>query len=89
MDKEFVPTIKVVSFKESGKYYSEHTSFLSPYHYNIYGFQLSQLIKNNDHSVRHYSGLTSGFSGECYFLIEVDYGPKQDFCYFLFNNTRK
>jgi hypothetical protein len=88
LNDNFKPTIKVVSFKESGKYYSEHTSFLKPEHYDMFGFELSELIKNNDPSVRDYSGLLSAFNGSYYYVIEVDYGPKRNFCYFLMNRIK-
>lgn len=76
------PTIKVTSFKESGKYYSEHKSTLSDDHIDLAGYKLSQLIRNNDPSVFEYAGLTSGFNGEFYYIIEVDYGDLQNFCFF-------
>lgn len=86
MDKEFVPTIKVVAFKRTGKYYACGTDPLKPEHYSMFGFELTDLIKKNDPSIRDYCCVTSGFHGEgYYFVIEVDYGLKNDFCYFLFD----
>lgn len=85
MNDDFNPTIKVCAFKKSGKYYAEHTSILTPEHYNhLFGFELSDLIRANDTSVHQYSPVTSKFDTKNFdYLVEVDYGPKKDFCYFL------
>lgn len=88
MNQDFIPTIKVTSFKESGKYYSEHTSALKPAHLEIYGFELSDRIKKNLPEVQDYSGLIGGFDHSFYYVVEVDYGPKQDFCFFHMNGIK-
>lgn len=84
MNEDFKPTIKVTVFKTSGKFYAEAENFLTPEHYAMHGFQLAELIENDDPSVELYSPLVGGFvSNSMIFHVEVDYGSKSNFCMFL------
>jgi hypothetical protein len=83
-------SIRVTTFKDiSGKYYTEKINELQGRHYDLASWDLIDLIRQNDKSVRQYSGVQSGFSGAFYYLIEVGYEEGSGkFCYFLLDRTR-
>lgn len=78
--------IRAVAFKESGKYYSETTGNLTEAHSAIYGFELLAKIKADEPDVRSLCPISGGWNyarQHYHILIEVDYGPRQNFCTYL------
>ena len=74
-------TIKVITFKTSGKYYSSQVSNLKTEHL---GYELMDKIKNNDQTVHSYSPVLGGFSKYFLHSIDVEYGTGEEgFCTFL------
>lgn len=81
------PKIVVTAFKGTGKFYSDSENELSTEHAALPPWTLSSLIRSNDPSVRHYSGLSSGFNGDFYYVVQVVYPENEHgFNYFLFDN---
>jgi hypothetical protein len=79
------PIIKVMVFKESGKYYASHDSELKEVHKKLQGYDLMDLIRKNDESVKTYSPIIDGFSHNFFYTIDVDYDTETNFCTFLLN----
>jgi hypothetical protein len=80
--------ITVTSFKATGKCYSSYTSELYATHEELDGFELQRMIREGDRSVWDYSGLSKGFSGNFYFVIDVEYpGDTNRYCHFLLDRV--
>ena len=78
--------IRITSYRDSGKWYTTHESVLKDEHNNIAGYELLELIKGNDDSVKEYSGLTSGFPDYFFYTVNVIYSNEanqSNFCNYL------
>jgi hypothetical protein len=64
--------ITVTSYRDTGKCYTTHTCELKPEHEALEGFELIDLFRDNDPSVRDYTGLSCGVTGFI-FAINVLY----------------
>lgn len=81
--------ITVTCFKDTGKFYTTDTKPLKPEHQDMPGFKLQDLFERNDSSVQDYSGVSSGFSGDFYYVIDVSYPDDvPGFCTFLLNRIK-
>lgn len=78
--------IRITAYKDSGKWYSTHESVLKEEHSNLAGYELLDLIKNNDESVREYSCIQNGFPSYFFYVVDVMYMDKANqtnFCNYL------
>jgi hypothetical protein len=74
--------IKIVSYKRSGKYYSEKESVLKLEHERLAGFELTELLDSLSAPVKEYFGVLhpDGFDN----VIEVEYPDGvRNFCNFM------
>lgn len=93
MENKDKTIIKVVTYKDSGKYYSDLIEEVTPEHSKLAGFQFAEFFIKNNPQVWKYSPVTSGFgSNEFYHTIDVIYPENVNkFCTLLLKpfNQRK
>ncbi len=80
-----IPMIEVMTYKESGKYYSGHTVPVKPEHFaSIEAYEFMELLKRNDPSVQDYSPVTGGFTSHFSHAVNLYLPSKmKGFCTFL------